>query len=306
VQRILEPGRIGADSPRAVPRLVLPDRARLFAARAARLESLAARDPLGGYLRLACAIARAQHAAAGVSNVAPPAAEARAAARAHGMPPLPARGLARDGAWRAALGRIAAELAAAPGFPAAVAGVATRLAAAPAAELEAHADRLLAADGHDADPAAAPFVMAALQVYWCALASGLAPGEVALTEHAGTCPVCGTLPVASVVRAGAPYAGHRYLHCGLCASEWHRVRVECTQCGATRGIAYQSIEGGPPAIRAETCDGCHAYRKIFYEEHDPALEPLADDLASVALDLLLTEAGFHRASANPLLWQPGR
>jgi hypothetical protein len=29
-----------------------------------------------------------------------------------------------------------------------------------------------------------------------------------------------------------------------------------------------------------------------------------DLLASVALDLLLTEAGFHRASTNPPLWQP--
>jgi FdhE protein len=29
---------------------------------------------------------------------------------------------------------------------------------------------------------------------------------------------------------------------------------------------------------------------------------VADDLASLALDLLLSEAGYHRASANPLLW----
>ena len=33
------------------------------------------------------------------------------------------------------------------------------------------------------------------------------------------------------------------------------------------------------------------------------VEPLADDLGSLALDLLMTEAGFHRGSGNPFLWQ---
>jgi FdhE protein len=32
------------------------------------------------------------------------------------------------------------------------------------------------------------------------------------------------------------------------------------------------------------------------------VEPVADDLASLALDLLVSEAGYHRASGNPLLW----
>jgi FdhE protein len=31
---------------------------------------------------------------------------------------------------------------------------------------------------------------------------------------------------------------------------------------------------------------------------------VADDLASLNLDLLLGERGYHRASGNPLLWQP--
>jgi FdhE protein len=30
---------------------------------------------------------------------------------------------------------------------------------------------------------------------------------------------------------------------------------------------------------------------------------VADDVASVALDVLLGEQGYHRASGNPLLWQ---
>jgi FdhE protein len=305
VQRILEPGQIEALASRSVPRLVLPARERLFAARAARLRALATDDALGGYLGLAAAIAEAQHAAQDGLSLPALDPATLASARTHAMPPAPARGLRRAPEWRVVLGRIAAAVGADPRFPAAVAGTCARLAALAPAELESRAERLLAADdGRDADPAAAPFVMAALQVYYSTLAAGLGPDDVAVAGHGGTCPVCGSLPVASLVRAGAPYSGYRYLHCGLCATGWHRVRVECTQCGANRGIAYQSIEGGPAAIRAESCDGCHSYRKVFYEEHDAEVEPLADDLASVALDLLLAEAGFHRASVNPLLWQP--
>jgi FdhE protein len=33
------------------------------------------------------------------------------------------------------------------------------------------------------------------------------------------------------------------------------------------------------------------------------VEPVADDLASLSLDLLMTEEGMHRGSGNPLLWQ---
>ncbi len=33
------------------------------------------------------------------------------------------------------------------------------------------------------------------------------------------------------------------------------------------------------------------------------VEPVADDLVGLALELLMSEAGYHRASGNPLLWQ---
>jgi FdhE protein len=97
--------------------------------------------------------------------------------------------------------------------------------------------------------------------------------------------------------------GYRYLHCALCASEWHLVRITCSQCHSTANIAYHSIEGGAEAVRAESCDECHTYRKILYQEKDTSVEPVADDLASLALDLLMSEAGYHRGSGNPLLWQ---
>jgi FdhE protein len=276
----------------------------VFEARASRSVSLAKDDPLGGYLGFVAALARAQ--AAAVTALSRPTVDhaAIATALAHQMPPLPARGLARGREWREALRRIAAALAAETGFPESVRRVAERLDTTSDVELEAIADRLLAAEGRDRDPAAAPVVIGALQVYWVAHAASLEAGQVSLPAHAAVCPVCGTAPVASIVKGAAPLEGYRYLHCGLCATEWHRMRVECTQCGATKGVALHSIEGGSPAIRAETCEGCRSYRKIFYQEHDVAVEPLVDDLASVALDLLLSDADFHRASPNPLLWQP--
>lgn len=54
---------------------------------------------------------------------------------------------------------------------------------------------------------------------------------------------------------------------------------------------------------AETCEECGSYRKVVNQEKDPMAEPLADDLASLMLDLLMgEETRFQRASANPLLY----
>jgi FdhE protein len=301
LQRILEPGQIEALASRSIPRLRLPERATLFAARAARLRSLGVHSSIAGYLELMAALAEAQHVALQALDPALPDAARLEAARSHGMPVVQAAGAELEPAWRALVADLVARVLARGGFPAAVTAAGRRLTARPAADLEADAAALLAAEPGGVDPAQAPFIMAALQVRWAALASRLAPADVGPPATVGLCPVCGTQPVASVVRSGGAYAGFRYLHCGLCASEWHRVRVECTVCGEARGLAYHSIEGGPPAIRAESCEACRRYRKIFYQEHEPTIEPLADDLASVALDLLLAEAGFERASGNPLM-----
>ena len=121
------------------------------------------------------------------------------------------------------------------------------------------------------------------------------------------CPVCGTLPVASVVRTDTRSQGYRYLYCALCATEWHMVRVTCSHCQSTEGISYQhSIEGGPDAIRAESCEQLPHLPQDPLSGEGVSVEPVADDLASLALDLLLGEAGYHRGSGNPLLWQePG-
>ena len=51
-------------------------------------------------------------------------------------------------------------------------------------------------------------------------------------------------------------------------------------------------------MKAEACGACHTYLKLFYREERPAAEPVADDLATVALDVLLGEEGFARGGVN--------
>ena len=278
----------------------------MFSLRAERLRKLsengAIGHAIGDYLRLMATVADAQQAALASFKATLPGSEQIARARTCGMPLVPAAGWPRENHWRNVLGQLCDSVAALPDLPASVHVVCDLLRRTQPAQIEIEADALLAGQAPDADMATAPFVMAALQVYWVDLASQFAAQDMADLEAPGLCPMCGTRPVASVVRTDARSQGFRYLHCALCATEWHMVRVTCSHCQATKGIAYQSIEGGPEVIRAECCDTCRSYLKILYQEKDSGVEPVADDLASLALDLLLSEAGYHRASSNPLLW----
>ncbi len=106
--------------------------------------------------------------------------------------------------------------------------------------------------------------------------------------------------MAGVITASGQAPGVRYLHCGLCATAWNHVRAVCITCGGSRGLALLEIEGGDGAVQAETCDDCHSYAKMLYQAKDMAVEPMADDLASLGLDMLVGEAGYQRAS-NPLV-----
>jgi FdhE protein len=305
MQRILEPGQIEVFAQRAISRLRLPDRAQVFSARAERLRELAGTatgHAIGDYLRLMATVADAQQAALADFEAKLPSAGQMAHARAHGMPPVHATVWQREHHWRGVLMRLCSAVAQLSELPARVHVVCDRLSHLQPERIEMEADALLAPGNTPVDVASAPLLMAALQVYWVDLASRLAAADVAGLDVPVVCPVCGTPPVASIVRIDPGSQGFRYLHCALCATEWHMVRVTCSHCQGTKGIAYRSIEGGSQAIRAECCDGCRTYRKILYQEKDNGVEPVADDLASLALDLLVSEAGYHRASGNPLLW----
>lgn len=302
-QRILDPEQIQSLDPSSIVRIRLPERADVFRTRAARLRKLAGENnPIGGYLRLMAALADAQQQALDLLAARMPSRDAIAAAQQHSMPILPALTGERDPQWRAVLRRLADRVEAAGAVTPALANVLDALRELDDAALDAQADALLAQRYAEIAPSTAPFIMAALQVVWTDLASRIAVRDVPYVDTPGVCPVCGGAPVASIVRIGGALQGYRYVQCGLCSTEAHVVRVKCTNCDSTKGISYHGIEGGNDALKAESCDECHTYRKIGYMEKDMDYEPLADDLASLTLDLLMGEAGYRRASPNPLLW----
>jgi FdhE protein len=82
---------------------------------------------------------------------------------------------------------------------------------------------------------------------------------------------------------------------------WNVVRAKCVLCSATGGISYDTIEGKPDTVKAETCDSCGAYVKILYQVSDHVLEPLVDDVATLGLDILMAEGGWKRGGQNPFL-----
>lgn len=319
-QRILDSGQIETLAQRDIPRLIAP-RDGAFAVRGGRLRALAPGNPIEGYLRLMARVCDAQQELLdGIDERTRDVLRAGAwsqrpeAAAGSGMPPLLANSLRRDPRWRELLRELARRCSGQSGVPAQVDALLAQLQQADDAALDAAADALLGVAGSDAvDPATAPLLMAALQLYWHVLAGDArARSIVPMPDAPGLCPVCGTPPVVSIVHAQAPYANYRYLACGLCNSQWHYVRIQCSRCGAAgkdiaqHALAAADASANPSAeagVRAETCEACHGYRKIVYEEKDPAVEPLADDLGSLALDVLLGDQGYERASQHPLLWQ---
>lgn len=317
--RLLSPEEIAVQAGQQIPFLRLPERGLLFAERELRLRRLAAGHAMRDYLLFMAEVVRGQHALllAGPAVVLPTPAQIDTASRA-GQPPLPAIGWARDPAWRDGLRRL-------------LDGLLPRLNGSPAQavvkalrdtdddELERQADRLLGGVMLGLNLGTAPLIAAALQVYWTALVIGteaarggdrLAP--FGRTDDSTLCPCCGSRPTASINRIGADASGYRYLHCSLCSTQWHVVRIKCTFCDSTKGIGFQSLvaEDGhelpatgaaKDAVQAETCDACNHYLKIVHMARDNGVEPVADDLATVTLDLLVSASGRQRHGVNLLL-----
>jgi len=235
-----------------------------------------------------------------------PAADAFDQAFAHHMPPLGFRALRRDLDWQGDLVAILDALALHVGERQRPLLQALRDANADA--LQAIAEDVLEQRAGSADTRGLmPLVAAALQVAWVRLAAGLprAPAQP-LAEARALCPCCGSPPVASVVHNEPNRSGVRFLHCALCATEWHLERVKCSNCETGGQLLYLGLddEKGEPflPVQAEACGACESYLKIVLRPLQGRAEPVADDLASLALDLMLAEEGdYARSGYNPLL-----
>jgi FdhE protein len=289
------------------PSVVLPD-ARLFSKRGLRLRELVEQvPPLDEFLAFMARLVQAQHLA--LSEREPswrPAADAFDKALEHGLPPLGHQALRRDLDWQGDLQTILAALDLHVGLQqrpllAALRGLSV-------SELDGLAQEVLEARGGDAATRGLlPLVAAALQVSWVRLAIALPRAPEAPTGAArSVCPCCGSQPVASVVHNERHRSGVRYLHCSLCATEWHLERVKCSHCESTGKLVYLNLDDdrGQPflPVLAEACGECHVYLKVMQRELHGRADPIADDLGSLALDLMLDEQGeYQRSGYNPLL-----
>ncbi|WP_417604839.1 formate dehydrogenase accessory protein FdhE [Oceanimonas baumannii] len=303
MQRILTRGEIETLDRTRIVR-VIPAAPDTFSIRAQRLRQLAPDNPIQDYLLLIAQLADAQQQVSEQSWSLPLVDEVQAAqAQSHGMSLFSAANAPRDTVWQHMLTALIEQLQQQE-LPEPVRHILQELADTAPEALEQQASALLNQQAEHINAAQAPFIMAALQLYWSLRVKAIDPTQVPAVTPFGLCPCCGSQPVSSSVQVGGPKEQIRYATCSLCATQWHIVRVVCTHCEDTKTIAYHSLDEGNPAIKAESCDHCQHYRKIFYLDKDPHADAFADDLASLPLDILMGEARFYRANNSPYLWQP--
>lgn len=316
---LIQPGVIPLHAAAPDP-IVLAAPSMVFADRARRFDTFGARGDLQRpFFAFMAHLSRAQdRAASAFVPLALPDAATLATRHAHRMPILPAGLSDLDPSWVAALRAVlTASVAADPdhGLPAAVAAGRRKLQAATDAEIDRLGAALLAFDYESIPADVVPWLAAGLQVYWV-VAIGMLGRDAARSLDVGSvCPCCGSLPVASVRRIGGMQQGLRFLVCSLCAAQWHMVRIKCSHCESTAGIGYLTLSTDPDSelgkasatrevVKAEVCDECHSYLKLISLEADHDADPVADDLATLALDLLTDDRGYARVGPN-LFVHPG-
>lgn len=281
--------------------VLLPQPQRLYLLRQQRLHELAQHSELRDYLLFAAQIARAQHQ---IQHNHPfNAADLSLTGRLHNAgqrnrPALDLHYLNPGQHWQHLLNALICQLE--PELTGKPASVLALLKATSEAVRWHMAQALLSYQFSSALSDKAPFIWAALSVCWAQMA-GCILEQVQHDEARQFCPICGCVPVAGIIQSDTRQ-GLRYLQCALCETRWHLVRVKCSNCEQTRTLSYWSIDNEQAPIKCETCDDCGSYLKLFYLNRLPQQEPVADDLASLILDLHMEQKGYARSAFNPLLF----
>jgi FdhE protein len=278
----------------------VPDVSRLFRCRAERFRDLSIQHELAPFLQFLSDMSSCQHALQDwLEHADLPNANELSRARSFGMPPLDRSRFTMNSVFDATLERFLA-LTSNIDMPDTAQAALARMKQADR-DTRLVMARAVLADAvpaeHRADHV---FVAAALQVHYARLASRLDPKKLVPVGE-GACPVCGGMPV-SLLIVGWLGAHSRFCVCSLCATHWNYVRIKCIKCGSTKGISYQQIDGGNGTVWAETCESCRAYVKILHQHKNPELDPVADDVGSLALDFLVRESEYRRGSVNPFLF----
>lgn len=152
--------------------------------------------------------------------------------------------------------------------------------------------------GAEPDPAKAflaKAVVAPFAAYWAANdPSARAP------RRPGACPYCGDAPAVAVLRPDPEAeALRRSLVCVRCATEWEHARVACPACGEEEPARLPRLSAGELAgLRVEGCEGCGRYLKAVDLTADPGAEPVVDELAAPALDVVARGRGWVKIACN--------
>jgi len=288
---VLQPGQLETAAG-SIVELCLPAED-LFLRRSRRLQHLAKNHALENYLLFLTELTRWQHDELLSSTQLPPVDNhLLLQCKTHRLPPLAPAGWPRHASWRTAVQRAIA--ATDSSLPQEGKTALAPLRRGDTAWMERQADLLLHNPGEKSlDVAAALFIGAALQVHWAFWARSLIGLDLGFSGHSPHCPVCGSAPVSAIVHAGGASSGLRYLQCSLCSSQWHVVRAKCSQCENTKDIEYYGLEKMYEAVRIEMCPACRSSLKVVFQEKDAAVDAVADDIASLAVDEEMTKATEH-------------
>lgn len=282
------------------PLAFLPEPLKVFQARARRFAFLAETSNLGPYLKLLADLSSLQaRLCVMLPPVTPVMPQRQQLARDNGMPPIDRPALADDAQLLDTLAAFC-EQAAKLNMP-----EPAQLALSAVRQAEAEDRRWLLGNVlSDTVPedSVAPhlFVAAAVQVHVGRLAATLDSALLA-PIRTGVCPSCGGRPVTSSIMGTPGIENVRYATCNCCATQWNEVRVKCLCCGSTKGISYRSVDTHEATVKAEVCSECNSWVKILHTVKNASLDPVADDIGSLGLDILMKDTGIRRHGFNPFL-----
>lgn len=278
-----------------IPLVFYPSAKTLYTHRVERLQALAQKSPFSDYLNFCLQIAQQQ------ANLVKqqPVELHQSIPLNNDNPPLSLKNLPLSDVWQKYLNQL---LQAISDTTPQITLIIESLLKNSAEQLQQKALYLLNGELNKVEGNESIFIWSALSLYYCQLASQIKGKAVAEnTDNSWLCPVCNSMPVASVIQIGGNN-GLRYLHCSLCESEWYVPRVKCTSCDDLQHIEYFSLDNTLAAIKTECCHTCQSYLKIFDQDKDPHLEVIADDIASLILDIKTEEEGFAKSGINPFIF----
>ncbi|MBV9609974.1 MAG: formate dehydrogenase accessory protein FdhE [Acidobacteria bacterium] len=133
-----------------------------------------------------------------------------------------------------------------------------------------------------------------------AYAANLAEKILAKETRTAVCPVCGSVPVAAMLREEAQGAKRSFV-CSLCLSIWEYKRIVCPACSEEE---FEKL----PTFRAEqfqhllveACDTCRKYITTVDCTKDGLAIAEVDELAALPLNLWASENGYTKVQANLL------